>query len=48
MPYTWFALLALPLLALYNGKRGTKKLKWVFYFFYPIHFAVIYGLDYLI
>ena len=48
LPYTWFALLALPLLALYNGKRGTKKLKWAFYLFYPIHFAVLYGLDYLI
>ena len=43
-PYVWFALLSLPLLALYNGKRGSKKLKWVFYFFYPAHFALIYGI----
>ena len=47
LPYTWFALLSLPLLFLYNGKRGTKKLKWPFYFFYPLHFAVIYGIHYL-
>lgn len=43
--YVWFALLALPLLALYNGQRGSKKLKWAFYLFYPIHLAVIYGID---
>ena len=47
LPYTWYALFALPLLFLYNGKRGTKKLKWPFYFFYPLHFAVIYGIHYL-
>ncbi len=45
--YIWFALLSLPLIMLYNGKRGTKKLKWAFYFFYPLHFAVIYGIDLL-
>lgn len=37
-----YALLALPLLALYNGKRGTKKLKYMFYIFYPLHLVVIY------
>lgn len=47
-PYIWFSLLALPLLALYNGKRGTKKLKWAFYFFYPAHFAIIYGIGFLL
>lgn len=47
-PYIWFSLLALPLLALYNGKRGTPKLKWAFYFFYPAHFALIYGIGLLI
>lgn len=46
--YVWFSLLALPLLALYNGKRGTKKLKWAFYFFYPVHFALIYGIGLLL
>jgi len=33
---------------LYNGERGTKKLKWFFYFFYPLHFAIIYGIDLII
>ncbi len=47
-PYVWFALLALPLIALYNGKRGSRKMKWVFYFFYPLHFAVIYVIDLII
>ena len=36
----WFSLLALPLLALYNGQRGTWRLKWVFYFYYPVHLGL--------
>lgn len=39
----WFALLSLPLLALYNGKRGKLKLKYLFYFYYPLHLVAIYG-----
>ena len=39
----FYSLLAIPLLALYNGKRGTKKLKYVFYVFYPLHLIVIYA-----
>ena len=46
-PYVWYSLLALPLIALYNGERGSKKLKWAFYLFYPLHFAVIYGISLL-
>ncbi|MBE5731748.1 MAG: hypothetical protein E7353_01825 [Clostridiales bacterium] len=38
----FYALLALPLLALYNGQRGTPKLKYVFYVFYPLHLIAIY------
>ena len=38
------ALLAIPLLALYNGKRGKYKMKYFFYIFYPLHLAVIWGL----
>ena len=37
----WCGLLAVPLLLLYNGKRGKRKMKWFFYWFYPIHLAVI-------
>lgn len=38
----WFSLLTLPLLALYNGKRGKTKLKYLFYIYYPAHLALIY------
>lgn len=39
--FQWYGLLAVPLLLLYNGKRGKRKMKWFFYWFYPIHLAVI-------
>lgn len=38
----WFCLLALPLLALYNGQRGKWKLKWIFYFYYPVHLGLLW------
>ena len=38
----WFCLLALPLLALYNGQRGKLRLKWVFYFYYPVHIGLLW------
>ena len=44
----WFALLAIPLIVLYNGKRGKMNLKYMFYIFYPAHLAVIYLVDMLI
>ena len=49
-PYShqWYALLSLPLLALYNGKRGKGKLKYFFYFYYPLHLAAIYGIGLLL
>lgn len=37
----YFSLLAIPLLLFYNGKRGKNNFKWLFYWFYPIHLAVI-------
>lgn len=43
-----FNVLALPLLALYNGKVGVKKLKYFFYAFYPIHLGVIMGIKIII
>ena len=36
-----FALLSLPLVWLYNGKAGNKKLKYFFYVFYPLHLLLI-------
>lgn len=43
--FIWLSLGAIPLIALYNGKLGSKKFKWFFYGFYPIHFAVLYIVD---
>ncbi len=42
-----WALLAFPLLYLYNGKRGRQP-KYLFYAFYPIHIAGLYLLSQLI
>lgn len=36
-----FNLCSIPLLTLYNGKVGVKKLKYFFYAFYPLHLGVI-------
>lgn len=44
----FYCLLALPLVLLYNGKPGTKKLKYLFYVFYPLHLVVIEGLSILL
>ena len=44
----WYCLLAVPLLALYNGQRGKWKMKWLFYIYYPLHLAVIYGIGNLL
>ena len=40
--YAYYALLSLPIIWLYNGKRGKLNLKYAFYLFYPIHLAVSY------
>ncbi len=44
----WYALLTLIPLAFYNGKRGKLRLKWLFYWYYPLHLVVIYGLSLLV
>lgn len=38
----YYSLLAVPILSLYNGQYGSKKFKWWFYVFYPVHLVVIY------
>lgn len=44
----WYALLSVPLLALYNGSRGKLRMKYLFYLYYPLHLAVIYGISVLL
>lgn len=43
-----WALLAMPVLALYNGQRGKRKMKYFFYLYYPLHLVVIYGIGLLL
>jgi len=43
----WFSMAAVPLIALYNGKRGKRKLKYLFYIYYPAHLVVIHFLSLL-
>ncbi len=45
--YLW-SLFSLVFLAMYNGKGGKLKLKYLFYFYFPLHFAVIYGISLII
>lgn len=43
----WYALIAVLILALYNGERGKLKIKNFFYLYYPLHLVVIYCLKIL-
>lgn len=47
-PLQPFSFLSIPLLLLYNGKRGKYKMKYFFYIFYPVHLLIIYGISYFI
>lgn len=42
------ALLAVPLLLLYSGKRGTANLKYFFYIFYPAHLVLLEGIAFFL
>jgi hypothetical protein len=44
----YYALLTIPLLALYNGKRGKGLGKYFFYIYYPAHLLVIHVLAYFL
>lgn len=46
-PIQWYSLLSVPLIALYNGKRGKLGMKNFFYIYYPLHLAVIYFISVL-
>lgn len=43
--FQWFALAAVPLMALYNGTRGKWRMKNLFYIYYPAHLVVIHLLS---
>ncbi len=43
--YQFWCLLAVPLLAMYNGKPGKYRMKYFFYIFYPAHLVFLYALD---
>ena len=44
----WYSLAALFPLALYGGQRGKRRIKWLFYLYYPLHLAAIYGISLLL
>ncbi len=44
----FYCLFAIPLIALYNGKPGSRKMKYAFYIFYPAHLVIIEGIVFLI
>lgn len=43
----FWCLLAVPLVAVYNGKPGKYRMKYFFYIFYPAHLILLYALDML-
>lgn len=47
-PLFFFAMIPAFLLCFYNGQGGKRNLKYFFYLFYPLHLAVIYGVNMLI
>ena len=44
----WFAFLAVPFLLAYNGQRGKANIGKLFYWYYPVHLVVIYGISLLV
>ena len=47
-PLQWWAMLSVPLLLVYSGRKGKLRTKYFFYVFYPAHLALLYGIAYLI
>jgi len=45
--YQWMIIMALPFMLAYNSKRG-KKMKYLFYIFYPVHIVILFYLGSMI
>ena len=43
-----YGMLGCIFILLYNGKKGKLNLKYLFYIFYPLHMAILYGISMLI
>lgn len=43
-----FSIFAIPFIILFNGEKGKLNLKYIFYWFYPIHIAILYIINILI
>ena len=44
----FYSLLSIPIILLYNGKKGKYELKYFFYLYYPLHLVILYGINLLI
>ena len=44
----WYSLAALLPLSLYGGQRGKRRMKWLFYLYYPAHLVAIQGIALLL
>ena len=44
----WYSLATVPIIALYNGKRGKLHMKNFFYIYYPTHLVVIHFIRFII
>ena len=44
----WYSLLTIPIILCYSEKRGSAKLKYFFYIFYPLHLVIIQAIAILI
>lgn len=44
----FYSMLSIPIIFLYNGKKGKYELKYFFYLYYPLHLVILYGINLLI